>query len=39
MTGFGEYKPVVRNVPDENRARNRRVEITPVPTLESLPPP
>ncbi|MCA1853156.1 MAG: OmpA family protein [Beggiatoa sp.] len=37
--GFGEYKPVAPNVSDENRARNRRVEITPVPTLESIPPP
>jgi len=37
--GFGEYKPVAPNVSDENRARNRRVEITPVPTLESMPPP
>jgi flagellar motor protein MotB len=37
--GFGEYKPVAPNVSDKNRARNRRVEITPVPTLESIPPP
>jgi flagellar motor protein MotB len=37
--GFGENKPVAPNVSDENRARNRRVEITPVPTLESIPAP
>ncbi len=37
--GFGEYKPVLPNISDENRARNRRVEITPVPTLEAAAPP
>ncbi len=37
--GFGENKPVVANDSDENRTRNRRVEITPVPTLEAVTPP
>jgi flagellar motor protein MotB len=30
--GFGENQPVAPNTSDANRARNRRVEIAPVPT-------
>lgn len=35
--GFGATHPVVENSSDENRARNRRVEIAPVPRLSSAP--
>lgn len=34
--GFGENHPVVANDSDENRAKNRRVEISPVPRPELL---
>jgi flagellar motor protein MotB len=32
---FGEHQPVAANSNDENRARNRRVEIAPVPRVNS----
>jgi chemotaxis protein MotB len=28
VAGYGEYKPVVPNTSDENRSRNRRIELT-----------
>jgi flagellar motor protein MotB len=36
--GFGENNPAVPNTSDANRARNRRVEIAPVPTLQAQTP-
>lgn len=33
--GFGEHQPVTPNVDDASRARNRRVEIIPVPRRQS----
>lgn len=33
--GFGEYRPLVPNTTDENRAKNRRVEVLIQPNLEA----
>lgn len=34
--GFGEHHPVEANVDDDSRARNRRVEIAPIPMPKSM---
>jgi chemotaxis protein MotB len=34
--GYGEYDPVLPNVSAENRAKNRRIEITLVPSIDEL---
>ena len=36
--GYAETSPVVANDTPENKAKNRRIEITLVPNLDDLPP-